>query len=73
MMPTSAPGPTPARTVRCPTCGGNSVYASSNPYRPFCSERCKNTDFGAWASEAYRVEAAPPLEDDGDSGSSRQT
>ena len=52
------------RSVRCPSCGGASVYASSNPFRPFCSERCKSTDFGAWASEAYRVAAAPPRESD---------
>jgi len=24
-------------------------------WRPFCSERCKLIDLGAWASEAYRV------------------
>ena len=43
------------KTVRCPTCGGDSVYAPSNPYRPFCCERCKNIDLGAWASESFRV------------------
>jgi len=43
------------RLVRCPACGGESVYAPSNPYRPFCSERCKNMDLGAWASENFRV------------------
>lgn len=46
----------PERIVRCPGCGGDSIYGSSNPYRPFCSQRCKNADFGAWASEGYRVE-----------------
>ena len=45
------------RIVTCPTCGGESVYSTENPYRPFCSERCKNVDFGAWASEGYRVPA----------------
>lgn len=45
------------RLVRCPNCGGESVYAASNPARPFCSERCKNMDFGAWASESFRVPA----------------
>lgn len=64
--------PSPARIVRCPTCGGESVYGSSNPYRPFCSERCKNVDFGAWASEAYRVEAAPPTNDEDPAGAPRQ-
>lgn len=48
-----------ARTVACPTCKGPSRYAADNPYRPFCSERCKNVDLGAWASEQFRVEAAP--------------
>ena len=33
------------------------MFASSNVYRPFCSERCKNIDFGAWASESFRMEA----------------
>ena len=50
--------PTFNRVVRCPACGGDSVYAPSNTARPFCSERCKNMDFGAWASENFRV-AAP--------------
>ncbi len=45
----------PARVVRCPSCGGDSQYDTTNPWRPFCSERCKNHDFGAWASERYRV------------------
>ncbi|MDB5819662.1 MAG: hypothetical protein JWQ11_3302 [Rhizobacter sp.] len=62
-MSENAPSP-PLRIVRCPTCGGPSVYSASNPSRPFCSERCKNIDFGAWASESYRVEAKPGPEDD---------
>lgn len=44
-----------ARKVRCPQCGGESVWSADNQYRPFCSERCKLIDLGAWASEAYRV------------------
>ena len=50
------------RTVRCPACGGPSVYAPENRYRPFCSVRCKLHDLGAWASESFRVEVQ---EDDG--------
>ena len=53
----------PRRIIRCPRCGGDSVYALSNPARPFCSERCRSADFGAWASESYRV-APPPAADD---------
>ncbi len=48
-----------ARTIRCPGCGGASVYSADNPFRPFCSARCKNNDFGAWASEGYAVPADP--------------
>ena len=53
----------PRRIVRCPGCGGDSVYALSNPWRPFCSERCRGADLGAWSSEGYRVPVAPPAED----------
>ena len=49
--------PTGRRTIRCPGCGGPSVYAADTAYRPFCSARCKNNDFGAWASEGYSVPA----------------
>ena len=51
------------KLVRCPACGGDSIYAASNPFRPFCSERCKSVDFGAWASEAFRVPTEAPPED----------
>jgi hypothetical protein len=50
------------RIVRCPGCGGDSLYASTNPARPFCSERCRLADLGAWASEGYRVSASKPQE-----------
>lgn len=57
----NAPAPLKPRIVRCPACGGDSIYAASNPYRPFCSERCKGIDLGAWASEGFRVgDDAPP-------------
>lgn len=62
-----APTDTPVRIVRCPNCQGDSVYAPSNPYRPFCGARCKGMDFGAWADESFRLaahsepdELAPP-------------
>ncbi|MEJ5990970.1 DNA gyrase inhibitor YacG [Ramlibacter sp. PS3R-8] len=51
------------RIVRCPACSGDSIYAPSNPYRPFCSERCKNMDLGAWASESFRVPDESPPDD----------
>ncbi len=48
-----------ARVVDCPTCGGASVYAPSNVFRPFCSERCKQIDLGAWASERFTLPEPP--------------
>jgi len=48
--------------VACPQCGANVVWDAANRYRPFCSERCKMIDLGAWATESYRV----PVEDDND-------
>lgn len=47
--------PTPIRTVTCPGCKKPAVWRADNPWRPFCSERCKLIDIGAWASDAYRV------------------
>lgn len=44
-----------ARKVRCPQCGKDAVWSPDNPWRPFCSERCKLIDLGAWASESYRI------------------
>ncbi|MEO6030593.1 MAG: DNA gyrase inhibitor YacG [Burkholderiaceae bacterium] len=52
--------PITPRVIRCPGCGGPSVYSSANAHRPFCSPRCKNQDFGAWASERYGVPADEP-------------
>jgi endogenous inhibitor of DNA gyrase (YacG/DUF329 family) len=52
------PSPTPPRRrVRCPACTAETGYDAGNPWRPFCSRRCRELDFGAWASERYRVEA----------------
>ncbi|MDI1275233.1 DNA gyrase inhibitor YacG [Polaromonas sp.] len=51
------------KTVVCPTCGGPSIYAPGNRFRPFCSERCKNVDLGAWASEGFRLPADAPPDD----------
>ena len=39
------------------------AYSPANPWRPFCSERCRQSDLGAWASESYRI---PLREDDPD-------
>ena len=48
-------GMSPPRLVVCPTCGKSVAWTPANACRPFCSERCKLIDLGAWAAERYRV------------------
>jgi endogenous inhibitor of DNA gyrase (YacG/DUF329 family) len=48
------------RFVTCPQCGAPVAWTPASRFRPFCSERCRMIDLGAWASEAYRV----PLPDE---------
>ncbi|BAL23007.1 DNA gyrase inhibitor YacG [Azoarcus sp. KH32C] len=48
------------RTVKCPQCGAPVPWVPESRYRPFCSERCKQIDLGAWASESYRMPASAP-------------
>ncbi len=45
--------------VKCPTCGQETEYSPENPWRPFCSERCKLIDLGAWANDEYLIEGEP--------------
>lgn len=40
----------------CPTCQTKTLYKKTNPFRPFCSERCKLIDLGEWASGGHRIE-----------------
>lgn len=42
--------------VKCPACGKETPF-EGNEFRPFCSERCKLLDFGAWADEEYALPA----------------
>ena len=52
------------RIVRCPTCRAE-VSWQENPHRPFCSERCRLIDLGAWIEDKYRIpgeELAPDSE-----------
>ena len=51
------------RMVVCPACRKDSRYGPQNRFRPFCSERCKNQDFGAWASETFRMPTESPSND----------
>jgi len=52
----------PAR-VRCPTCQREVAWESA-PFRPFCSERCRLIDLGAWFSEQRAIAGdSPPSAD----------
>lgn len=54
------------RKVRCPQCGGEALWSPDNPWRPFCSERCKQIDLGAWASNSYVIPAKAQENEAGD-------
>lgn len=43
--------------VDCPTCGEKVSWTEDNHFRPFCSNRCKQIDLGAWAEEKYVIPA----------------
>ncbi|RTE65179.1 DNA gyrase inhibitor YacG [Amphritea opalescens] len=49
--------------VACPCCKKEQEWSSENPFRPFCSERCKMIDLGAWAAEEYQIAAEPSVDD----------
>jgi len=40
---------------RCPQCGRQIPAVPANPWRPFCSERCRLLDLGAWLSERHAI------------------
>jgi hypothetical protein len=48
--------------VSCPTCGAKVEWTPAAKYRPFCSERCKQIDLGAWAEERYKIPGAAPTD-----------
>jgi len=40
--------------VKCPTCRREIDWANA-PFRPFCSDRCRLIDLGAWLSEQRAI------------------
>ncbi len=42
------------KTVKCLICRKETIW-EGNPFRPFCSERCRQIDLAKWASEEYRI------------------
>lgn len=41
--------------VFCPTCRESVTWDESSLHRPFCSIRCKQIDFGEWATEGFKI------------------
>ena len=40
--------------IKCPKCGIEVLW-EDNKWRPFCSERCRMVDLGAWVTEGYKI------------------
>ena len=51
-------------TVECPTCGAPVEWSAASPFRPFCSDRCKLIDLGAWAAEDHKIAGSAESEDE---------
>ncbi|WP_106182737.1 DNA gyrase inhibitor YacG [Candidatus Pandoraea novymonadis] len=41
--------------INCPNCGERILWGPEALFRPFCSDRCKKIDMGAWATEKYTI------------------
>lgn len=48
---------------QCPHCTTELIWNPDNPFRPFCSEQCKNRDFIAWANEENRLPGSADFDD----------
>ena len=53
----------PTRIVPCPTCRKPVKWAESSKYRPFCSDRCRLIDLGAWADESHKIPGNKTFDD----------
>ncbi len=42
-------------TVKCPTCGRSIEWSDQSAFRPFCSDRCRVIDLGAWLTEKHAI------------------
>lgn len=49
--------------VQCPGCGVSLPWDASQPFRPFCSQRCRDADFIGWAQEAHRISGDDDYDD----------
>ena len=55
--------PVVATIVKCPTCRRDVEWSEGSQYRPFCSDRCRLVDMGAWLTEQHRIPDEAAAED----------
>jgi uncharacterized protein len=41
--------------VKCPTCRRPVEWSPASQFRPFCSDRCRLVDMGAWLTEQHKI------------------
>ncbi len=49
--------------VKCPQCGKSVEWKPESKYRPFCSDRCRLIDLGAWAAEEHKIAGSSQFDD----------
>jgi endogenous inhibitor of DNA gyrase (YacG/DUF329 family) len=51
-----------ATIVKCPTCKRPVEWSPDSTYRPFCSDRCRLVDLGAWFGEKHKIPDQPVVD-----------
>lgn len=54
----------PTLDRRLPNLQRTVEWKPDNLNRPFCSDRCKLIDLGAWAAEEHKIPVSPDAEDE---------
>lgn len=58
----------PVKIVSCPQCRKSVPWTPDSRFRPFCSERCRLIDLGAWAEGSHYIPGDSGYADDGSAG-----
>jgi endogenous inhibitor of DNA gyrase (YacG/DUF329 family) len=45
--------------MKCPSCGRPIEWSDAWPHRPFCSDRCRIIDLGAWLTGRHAIPGEP--------------
>lgn len=60
-----------AKILPCPRCGEPVTWNKDAKWKPFCSERCRLIDLGAWFAEEHTIPGEPALADDANNPNTR--